>query len=139
MVFAFDKFRPYLILSKVIVYTNHSALKFLLTKQDAKPCLIRWILLLQEFDLEIKDKKGTENLAADHLSRLENQHLEQLSEAQIKDEFPEERLYSICWVEEEDPTPWFADIANYLVGKVLPKGMDYQKKKKLFAELKHYI
>jgi len=69
VVFAFDKFRPYLVLSKVIVYTDHSALRYLLSKTDAKPCLIRWVLLFEEFDLEIKDKRGAENLAVDHLSR----------------------------------------------------------------------
>ncbi|GJT65595.1 reverse transcriptase domain-containing protein [Tanacetum coccineum] len=67
VVYAFEKFRPYLVLSKSIVYTDHSALKYLLAKQDAKPRLLRWILLLQEFDVVIRDKKGAENLAADHL------------------------------------------------------------------------
>lgn len=68
VVFAFDKFRPYRVLSKVFVYTNHFALRYLISKSDAKTCLIRWILLLQEFDLEIKDKRRAKNLAVDHLS-----------------------------------------------------------------------
>ena len=65
MVYALEKFRSYLIGSKIIVYTDHSALKFLLSKKDAKPRLIRGILLLQEFDLQIIDKKGAENSVAD--------------------------------------------------------------------------
>ncbi|GKA59353.1 reverse transcriptase domain-containing protein [Tanacetum coccineum] len=74
VVYAFEKFWPYLVLSKSIVSTDHSALKYLMNKQDAKPRLLRWVLLLQEFDITILDKKGSENLAADHLSRLENPH-----------------------------------------------------------------
>ncbi|GMJ16155.1 hypothetical protein HRI_005284700 [Hibiscus trionum] len=71
VVFAFDKFRSYILGTKVVVHTDHSALKYLFTKKDAKPRLIRWIMLLQDFDVDIKDKKGTENQVADHLSRVE--------------------------------------------------------------------
>lgn len=69
-------------------------LKFLLSKRDAKPVLITWILLLQEFDLEIWERKGVENLVANHLSRLNNPDLERLDEPSINDEFLEERLYA---------------------------------------------
>nr|GEV15950.1 reverse transcriptase domain-containing protein [Tanacetum cinerariifolium] len=72
VVYAFEKFRSYLIMNKSIVYTNHSALKCLFSKKDAKARLLRWILLLQEFDFKVVDTKGSENYAADHLSRLEN-------------------------------------------------------------------
>jgi hypothetical protein len=70
MVFTFEKFRSYIVNSKVIVYTDHAAIKYLLAKKDAKPRLIRWILLLQEFDVEICDKKGVENVVTNHLSRM---------------------------------------------------------------------
>ncbi|RVW90223.1 Retrovirus-related Pol polyprotein from transposon 297 [Vitis vinifera] len=89
VVFALDKFRAYLG-SFIIVFTDHSALKYLLTKQDAKARLIRWILLLQEFDLQIRDKKGVENVVADHLSRLAIAHNSHV--LPINDDFPEESL-----------------------------------------------
>nr|GFB22510.1 reverse transcriptase domain-containing protein [Tanacetum cinerariifolium] len=57
VVYVFEKFWPYLVLSKSIVYTDHSTLKYLLNKQDAKPKLLRWVLFLQEFDNTIRDKK----------------------------------------------------------------------------------
>ncbi|GJV82906.1 retrovirus-related pol polyprotein from transposon TNT 1-94 [Tanacetum coccineum] len=83
VVYAFEKFWSYLVLSKTIVYTDHSALKYLLAKQDAKLRLLWWILLLQEFDVIIRDKKGVENLAADHLSRHENPHQDVLENKEI--------------------------------------------------------
>jgi hypothetical protein len=70
VVFSFEKFRSYIVNSKIIVYTDHAAIKYLLAKKDAKPRLIQWILFLQEFDVEIHDKKGVENVVADHLSRM---------------------------------------------------------------------
>ncbi|XP_014519721.1 uncharacterized protein LOC106776764 [Vigna radiata var. radiata] len=75
IVYALEKFRSYLIGSKVIIYTDHATIKYLLTKPDSKPQLIRWVLLLQEFDVEIQDNKGSENLIADHLSRLVNKEV----------------------------------------------------------------
>ena len=71
MVFACVKFRPYILGSHVIIHTDHAAIKYLMAKKEAKPRLIRWVLLLQEFNLEIKDKKGSDNVIVDHLSRLE--------------------------------------------------------------------
>ncbi|GJS46555.1 reverse transcriptase domain-containing protein [Tanacetum coccineum] len=111
VVFAFYKFCQYLVLSKTIVFTDHSALRYLFTKQDAKPRLIRWILLLQGFDIEIRGMKGAENLAADHLSRLKNPDLGKLTRAKIRDLFPEERLMAIS---DKNDEPWYADYAKYL-------------------------
>ncbi|GKA95595.1 reverse transcriptase domain-containing protein [Tanacetum coccineum] len=138
VVYAFEKFWSYLVLSKTIVYTNHSALKYLFAKQDAKPRLLRWVLLLQEFNIEIRDKKGAENLAIDHLSRLENPHQGDRVGMEINENFPHETLNMISLNPDNEPS-WFADIANYLVGNVLIKGMSSQQKKKFFKDVRHYF
>nr|GEU83666.1 reverse transcriptase domain-containing protein [Tanacetum cinerariifolium] len=135
VVYAFEKFRPCLILSKSIVYTDHSALKYLLSKQDAKLRLLRWVLLLQEFDITIHDKKGSENLAADHLSRLENPYKDVLENKDINENFPLETLGSIS----SGSTPWFADIANFHAENFIKKGLTSQQKKKFFKDVKHYF
>ncbi|GKC32907.1 reverse transcriptase domain-containing protein [Tanacetum coccineum] len=138
VVYASEKFRPYLVLSKTIVYTDHSALKYLLAKQDAKPRLLRWILLLQEFDVIIRDKKEAENLAADHLSRLENPHQDVLENKEITKTFSLETL-GIVTFRGDSSTPWFADIANYHAGNFIVKEMSSQQKKNLFKDVKHYF
>ncbi|GKA79502.1 reverse transcriptase domain-containing protein [Tanacetum coccineum] len=112
-------FRSYLVLSKTIVHTDHSALRHLFKKQDVKPCLIRWIMLLQEFDIEIKDRNGIENIVAGHLSRIENEETSDVSE--VDDNFPGETLMQINTEDE----PWFAD---YLASDIISKGMTYQQK-----------
>ncbi|GJU12283.1 reverse transcriptase domain-containing protein [Tanacetum coccineum] len=137
VVYAFEKFRSYLVLSKSIVYTDHSAIKYLFAKKDAKPRLMRWILLLQEFDVVIRDKKGAENLAADHLSRLENPHQDKLENKEITETFPLETLGSVALC--VDSTPWFADFVNYHAGKFVVKGMSSQQKNKFFKDVKHYF
>ena len=90
VVYALDKFRAYLVGSNIIIFTDHSALKYMLTKQNVKARLIRWVLLLQEFNLQIKDKKGVENVVVNHLSRLTIAH--NTHNPPINDEFPEESL-----------------------------------------------
>ncbi|GJY15238.1 reverse transcriptase domain-containing protein [Tanacetum coccineum] len=92
VVYAFEKFWSYLIMNKSIVYTDHSALKYLFNKKDAKARLLRWVLLLQEFDFKVIDTKGAENYAADHLSRLENPYENVLDPKEINENFPLETL-----------------------------------------------
>nr|GEW50390.1 hypothetical protein [Tanacetum cinerariifolium] len=124
VVYAFEKFRSYLIMNKSIVYTDHSALKYLFAKKDAKARLLRWILLLQEFDFKVIDTKGAENYAADHLSRLENPYENIFDPKEINETFP---LKSLNKVAHQDPsTPWFADFANYHAGNFIIKGMTTQ-------------
>ncbi|KAL8116364.1 hypothetical protein AgCh_022750 [Apium graveolens] len=104
----------------VTVFTDHAAIRYLVSKKDSKPRLIRWVLLLQEFELEIKDREGTQNQVADHLSRLENPNATSLDKTLINESFPDEQLFG---VQEEEP--WFADIVNYLVSKIMPPDLSY--------------
>ncbi|KAK8640169.1 hypothetical protein V6N13_007928 [Hibiscus sabdariffa] len=161
VIFAFDKFRSYLLGTKVTVFTDHSAIKYLLSKKDAKPRLIRWILLLQEFDVEIIDKKGTENQVADHLSRLENE-LITTSPMEIKETFPDEQILSASDLQNEpasidknllavihefitstdnsaDGTPWYADFVNYIVSGVIPYQLNHQGRKRFKHNSRSYF
>ena len=87
-----EKFRPYILGSHVIIHTDHASIKYLMAKKEAKPRLIRWVLLLQEFDLEIKDKKGCDNVIVDHLSRVEKLAVQE-EEREIAENFPDEQLF----------------------------------------------
>ncbi|KAK1664082.1 hypothetical protein QYE76_052241 [Lolium multiflorum] len=100
VVFACDKFRPYIVDSKVTIHTDHAAIRYLMTKKDAKPRLIRWVLLLQEFDLHIIDRKGADNPVADNLSRLENIAYDPVP---VNDSFPNEQLAVIKVSSRESP------------------------------------
>nr|GEX82621.1 reverse transcriptase domain-containing protein [Tanacetum cinerariifolium] len=137
VVYAFEKFRSYLIMNKSIVYTDHSALKYLFAKKDAKARLLRWILLLQEFDFKVIDTKKAENYAADHLSRLEKPYENIFDPKKINETFPLESLNKIA---HQDPsTPWFADFANYHARNFIIKGMTTQQKQKFFKDARHYF
>ncbi|GJR00837.1 putative nucleotidyltransferase, ribonuclease H [Tanacetum coccineum] len=132
VVFALDKFRSYIWgHSKVIVFSDHSALKHLLTKKETKPRLLRWILLLQEFNLEIRDKKGSENVVADHLSRIIPPPFNPSDV--IKESFPDESLFEVSKL------PWYANIVNYLVVKKLPDYWSKQQRQYFFSQLKYYF
>ncbi|GJS48613.1 reverse transcriptase domain-containing protein [Tanacetum coccineum] len=108
VVYAFEKFRSYLIMSKT------------------------------EFTIKIKDKKGSENLAADHLSRLENPELEELDEDAIRDSFPDEHLMVIN-IKEAETNPCYADYANFLVSKIVPQHLTCHLRKKFLSDVKKYI
>ncbi|GKA40404.1 reverse transcriptase domain-containing protein [Tanacetum coccineum] len=138
VVYAFEKFRSYLILNKSVVYTDHSALKYLFAKKDSKARLLRWVLLLQEFDFKVIDTKGAENLAADHLSRLENPYENVLDPKEVNEKFPLETLNMVT-SRGDSSTPWFADYANYHAGNFIVKGMSSQQKNKFFKDVKHYF
>jgi len=130
VVFACEKFRSYLVGSPVVVFSYHAALKYLLSKKDSKARLVRWILLLQEFDITIKDKKGTENVVADHLSRLTTDSRSDITP--IDDYFPDESLFSVSTM------PWYANIVNFLVSGQLPAHWSTQDKRKFLNEVKNF-
>ena len=130
VVFALEKFRPYLLGSKTVIFTDHSALKYLITKKEAKARLIRSIILLQEFDLKIRDKRGIENVVADHLSRIPNAPLIQ---APINEDFLDEHILAIF------KEPWYADIVNYLTNGQLPADWTKQDQYRFFAQIRYFF
>ena len=135
MVFGCEKFRSYLLGTKVIIFTDHAALRYLFSKKDAKPRLIRWVLLLQEFDIEIRDTKGKQNTIADHLSRLE-QNQDEEKKLEIAASFPDEKLF-LC--ETHDHVPWFADMVNYLVNGFVPPEFNKNQEKRFLFEVQKFI
>ncbi|GKE33317.1 reverse transcriptase domain-containing protein [Tanacetum coccineum] len=138
VVYAFEKFWSHLILNKSIMYTDHSALKYLFAKKDSKARLLRWVLLLQEFKFKVIDTKGDENLAANHLSRLENPYENVLDPKEINETFSLEILNMVTF-RGDSSTPWFADFVIYHVWNFIVKGMSSQQKNKFFKDVKHYF
>ncbi|GKC39624.1 hypothetical protein Tco_1052008 [Tanacetum coccineum] len=105
---------------------------------DAKPRLIRWVLLLQGFNIGIKDKKGAENLAVDHLSRIESPNIGELAEEEIADKFLDEHLM-ILKAKLNDEEPWYADYVNYIVKKVVPPKWTSERRKRFFSQVRNYF
>ena len=120
MVFACEKFKPYLLGSHVIIRKDHAAIKYLMAKKDAKSILIRWVLLLQEFDLEIKDNKCSDNGVADHLSKIEKPTEEEKG-TEIEENFLDDQLFQMIV-----QTPWYADLVNYLACGIMPSKLTYE-------------
>ncbi|XP_069144451.1 uncharacterized protein [Solanum lycopersicum] len=136
VIFAFEKFRSYLLGSRVIAHTDHSTLRYLMAKNYAKPRLIRWVLLLQEFDFEVPDKKGTENQVADNLSRLEDEAMRELGDkTDIDDTFPDVHVLAAS----QDLIPWFADFANYLASDIVPSDLSFHQRKKFMYDVKKFF
>jgi hypothetical protein len=129
VVFAFEKIRSYIVNSKVIIYTDHTAIKYLLAKKDAKPRLIRWILLLQEFDVEIRDKKGVENVVVD-LSRMNRG---QDGKEPIEDKMRDYHHYRVL-----DKDTWMIDIIR-AIRKMPLDHIDKNSQRKIISESKKYF
>ncbi|CAM8889477.1 unnamed protein product [Rhodiola kirilowii] len=136
IVYAFGKFRQYLVGSKTIVYTDYAAIKYLLSKKDSKPRLIRWVLLLQEFDIDIRDKKGAENLVADQQSRLElGEHDREEDKLQMTDSLASEQLMSV----DVGIAPWYADFMNYLACGIISLDQSHNQKRKFLSDVKRFF
>nr|GEZ82999.1 hypothetical protein [Tanacetum cinerariifolium] len=121
VVYAFEKFCSYLIMNKSIVYTDHSTLKYLFAKKDAKARLLRWILLLQEFDFKVIDTRGAKNYAADHLSRLENLYENVFDPKEINEAFPLETLNKIVHNDPSTPCDHGTHFCNDQFSRVMAK------------------
>ena len=105
-------------------------------KKDAKPRLIRWVLLLQEFDFEVIDRKGTENQVVDHLSCLEDEAMRELGDkTKIDDTLPDDHVLAASQV----LIPWFAGFANYLASNIIPPDLSFHQRKKFMYDMKKFF
>ncbi|XP_070010143.1 uncharacterized protein [Nicotiana sylvestris] len=133
IVYAFEKFQAFLLGSKAIVYIDHVVFRYLMAKKDEKPRLIQWVLLLQEFNFEVKDRKGTQNQLEDHLSRLEEAGRPK-GDLEINDAFLDEHILALS----STFAPWYADIANYLVSDLISDGLKSYQKKMFLRDCRRY-
>ena len=133
IVFACEKFRPYIFRSHVIIHTDHATIKYLMAEKEAKPRLIRWVLLLQKFHLEIKDKKGCDNVIADFFSRVEKPVVPE-EEREIAENFPDEQLFQMSL-----QSPWYADIVKFLACGIMQQEFSYHQRTKLRTDSRYYI
>ena len=134
MVFAFEKFFFHLLGRKVIVHTDHSTLRYLMEKKDEKPRFTRWVLLLQEFDFEVKDRNGTENQVAttclDWSMKLcvnQEKRLKAMMHSHVN-------MYL-----NHDFIPWFADFVNYLASDVVSSDFNFHQRKKFMHNVKKFF
>jgi hypothetical protein len=125
VVFTFEKIRSYIVNSKVIVYTDHATIKYLLAKKDVKPCLICWILLHQEFDVKIRDKKGVDNVVVDHLSRM---NCGQDDKEPIEDKMRDDHLYRVL-----NKDTWMIDIIR-AIQKMPIDHLDKNSQRRIISE-----
>ena len=132
VLFAFKKFCYYLLGMRVIMHTDYSSLRYLMAKKDAKPRLICWVLLLQEFDFEVIDRKGNQNQVSDHLSRLEDEEMRELGDkTKIDDTFPDEHVLAAS----QDLIPWYANFANYQASNIIPPELSFQQIKNFMYDV----
>ena len=125
VIHAVNKFRHYITGYPVILYTDHSAIKYLANKPVTNARVTRWLILLQEFDITIKDRPGKENPVADFLSRIPKSS----DAAAVEDQFPDEHLFAVAV-----QTPWYADVANYLAVGKLPKHLTPNERKQIIQK-----
>eukprot|EP00253_Pinus_taeda_P014367 PITA_14367 len=123
VVHSLNKFRHYITGYQTFVHTDHAAIRYLMNKLDVNAHIIRWLLLLQQCDLTIVDKPSKENVVANFLSRLD---LPAGEEGTVDDQMPDEHLFAISIL-----SPWFADIANYLVSAKFPPHLSSKEKSRI--------
>ncbi|WMV50764.1 hypothetical protein MTR67_044149 [Solanum verrucosum] len=134
VVYAFEKFIAYLLGTKVVVHTYHDAIRYFMFKKDVNPRLIQWVLLLKEFDFEVKDRKGCENQVADHFSRLET-NVVVSGERDIEEVFPNK----LVMVVSHGNPPCYADFTNYVLCGILPDGLNFYQQNRLLFDWKNYF